>query len=632
MKETNKKGAAPQSAAPRSDAPKGDAPAAEKRTIPEAGRRPLVAAIVWLGFNLLAIPLSGCPRFNVSYVVFVLFTLALTAAELFFLDALYRKGKTGLFLAWKKFSGYAIVVAYVVQALPRVAWRNEGLLGEGRTVFLFALELLSLVSGCVAFFLAGRPPVLAAFGLITEEELADPALRRKNRSKREKKGFVTGALEWVDAIAFAAIAVILIDMFIFQLYVIPSESMVPNFLIGDRPFTDKLTMGPRIPLTDWRLPAMNLPKRGDIVTIANPRYPENHQVNVKKQFSQFLYMITFTAVNIDRLPDGSLKSDPLVKRVVGLPGEKLMMVDDVLYSKKAGSDWAPVAEDKKWACVDAWKLPAAFLSKVQTLPVDERAREMIDAWNARKDGADPAALAAACRASAARIDGLARIGRGRSLPVPGSNLAALRDEAVRGASERGAAYLASLGPEGEDVSLALAALRSPEVVAAFDEYAAAGAAAAAQSAATPYEAGSRAVNLLVKRNLLSRVERDLELLASNPSFDTLSKDEARARLLKEAQELDVYLVEYYDCGNFPEFPSGSAYLAQDEYFAMGDNRYNSLDFRYMERIDTRTLDAGDKASVQYRSRLEPFALNREFIEGRALFILWPFSRLGAIGK
>jgi signal peptidase I len=632
MKETNKKGAALKSPVQKSAALKDATPVAETRTISRAGRRPLVPALVWLGLDLLAVPLSGCPRFNASYLVFVLFTLALTASELFFLDALYRKGKTRLFLAWKKFTGYALVVAYVVQALPRVAWHNEGLIGEGRTIFLFALELVSLISGCVAFFLAGRAPVLAAFGLISEEELADPSLRRKNRSKHEKKGFLAGLLEWVDAIAFAAIAVILIDIFVFQLYVIPSESMVPNFLIGDRPFTDKLTMGPRVPLTDWRLPAMNLPKRGDIVTIANPRYPENHQVNVRKQFSQFLYMITFTAVNIDRLPDGTPKSDPLVKRVVGLPGEKLMMVDDVLYSKRAGSDWAPVADDKKWACVDAWKLPASFLSKVQTLPVDERSRELLDAWSARKNGSDPEALGAACAASASRIEALVRRGRGGAVPVPGSNLAALRDEAVRGVATQGAAYLASLGPEGEDVSLALAALRSPEVVAALSEYAADAVSSSALPAANPYEAGSRAVNLLVKQNLLARVERDLSLLASSPSFDLLAKDEARTRLLKEAQELDVYLVEYYDCGNFPEFPSGSAYLAQDEYFAMGDNRYNSLDFRYSEQRVMRALDSGDKSSVEYRSLLKPFALKQEFIEGRALFILWPFSRLGAIGN
>lgn len=620
MKETNKKGA------PR----EGDA--VDTSSLPEAGRRPLLPALVWLGLVLAAVPLFGCPRFNLPYLFFLLFSLALVASELLFLDALYRKGKRRLFAAWKKFSGYAIVVTYVVQALPRVTWRNEGSIGEGRTVFLFALELLSLVAGCVAFFLAGRPATLAAFGLISEEELADPALRRKNRSRREKKGFLVGLLEWVDAIAFAAIAVILIDMFVFQLYVIPSESMVPNFLIGDRPFTDKLTMGPRIPLTDWRLPALSLPKRGDIVTIANPRYPENHQVNVKKQFSQFLYMITFTAVNIDRLPDGTPKSDPLVKRVVGLPGEKLMMVDDVLYSKTAGSSWAPVEADKSWACIDVWKRPASLTSKVQSLPLDERGRAMLDAWDARKNKADPAALGSACAASAARIESLARLVRGRPVPVPGSNLAALRDEAVRGAAADGAAYIASLGPEGEDLSLALAALRSPEVTAALSSYAASAQAAAALPAATAYDSGSRALNLLVKRNLLGRVERDLELLASSPSFDLLTKDEGRTRLLREAQELDVYLLEYYDARNFPEFPSGAAYLGPSEYFAMGDNRYNSLDFRFSERIGTRDLDAGDKASVRYRSRLEPFALDREFIEGRALFILWPFSRLGAIGR
>ena len=112
-----------------------------------------------------------------------------------------------------------------------------------------------------------------------------------------------------------------------------------------------------MPLTDWRLPFLRLPERGDIMTLANPRYPENQSVNLKKYLAQLVSMVTFTAVNIDKyLPDGSQKADPLVKRIVGVPGEKLMMIDDVLYSKRAGdARFSPVEADKAWARVDLWK-------------------------------------------------------------------------------------------------------------------------------------------------------------------------------------------------------------------------------------------------------------------------------------
>ena len=63
---------------------------------------------------------------------------------------------------------------------------------------------------------------------------------------------------------------------------------------------------------------------------------------------------------------------------------------------------------------------------------------------------------------------------------------------------------------------------------------------------------------------------------------------------------------------------------------MGDNRYNSLDFRFQERTETRALDAADASSVLYRSILAPFALEKKFIEGKASFILWPPSRIGRI--
>jgi signal peptidase I len=595
-----------------------------------ASKRPLVPTLVWLGIMVLSFALMGCPEFGWSYLLCGLFTLVLVASELAFANAVYRKGKARLLPAWKKFTGYSLVFAYVFQALPRVVWRNDGLIGEGRTVFLYVLSLVCLASGLVAFVLAGRPSVLAAFGLITEEEIHDRKLRRQNRTARQKPGFLRGLLDWVDAIAFAAIAVILINIFIFQLYVIPSESMVPGFFINDRPFTTKLTMGPRLPLTEWRLPFISKIRRGDIVTISNPRYPENHEVNVKKQLSQFVYMLTFTAVNIDRLPDGSQKNDPLVKRVVGVPGEKLMMIDDVLYAKtKDDADFRAVEDDRKWARTDLWKEDAARRAKIRTLPIDERGRAVLAAWDEKKNGADPEALGAELRGLAARIPVLADSLRGAREPVTTMSITDLRDEAVGGTASSGAAYIAGLGADGVDLSLALAAIRSHVAASALVSYALDGAAVAVVPAADPYERGTRNLDLLIKTNLLERIVRDLELLASGADFGKIGADARLATLTDDSLSLRTYL-GYYDARNFPVFPAGDAYLGPTEYFAMGDNRYNSLDFRFQERMVDRALDAADASSIRYRSLLAPFALDRKFIEGKASFILWPPSRVGAI--
>ncbi|MDA8427272.1 MAG: signal peptidase I [Treponema sp.] len=602
-------------------------------------RLPAILALVWTASIVAALLLSGCPRFTVYYAVYALATLGLAAGELVFLDAIYRRGRPELFSAFKKFTGYGLVVHYVACSLPRVDWSNLLLIGSGRVVFLFSLSVVSLAIGLALFFSASRPSVYAALGLITREELEDRSLRRAHRNAK-KKGPLGIILEWVDALAFAAIAVILVNIFIFQLYVVPSESMVPVFLSGDRPFTAKFLAGPRIPLTDWRLPFARLPKRGDVVTIANPRYPENHHVDLKKYLSQLVSMVTFTAVNIDKLPDGSPKADPLVKRIVGVPGEKLMMVDDVLYAKRAGdSGFAPVAADRAYSQVDLWKLPDAERAHIATIPIDQSIRTMLTAIDRRKNAADPAALGAALAATVSRIETeLARDRPGvasfeaRQLPRLNQLVVSARDSLVSGAQagDQGGNALSRMGvgERDEDLPLTLALARSGRLRTELAAYGATPPALA--SGADAYTRGTRVFDLLIKTNLLARIERDLQLMASGATIENFLADKERSALETEAGDLLTYL-RLYDFRNFPEFPAGSGYLGPHQYFAMGDNRYNSLDFRFKhERPGIRSLDGTDPSSILYVSNLEPFALDRRFIEGYALFRIWPPSRIGAI--
>jgi signal peptidase I len=604
--------------------------------------KPLIPTLAWLAVLFLSILLAGLPRVDLPWLVYLLVTLLIIGVELFFVDAIWRKGRKELYLGWKKFTGYALPVFYFVHALPRVTWEKAGLIGEGRATFLFVVTAIATAMGGLVFFIALRPASLAAFGVIKADEVGNRALRKKRGKERQAAGhrrnFLLVILEWVDALAWAAIAVLIVNIFIFQLYVVPTESMVPAFLVGDRPFTLKLAVGPRIPLTEWRLPILRLPQRGDIITIANPRYPENHGVDLKKYASQLVYMLSFTTVNLDStLPDGTPKSDPLVKRLTGLPGDRLMMVDDQLYVRRQGdADWSPVKEP--WARTDLWKEGAPLRSKIQALPMDEKTRAFLTEIDRVKNSADAAALSATMAAELAKAQAsLARIGpatlaawNARQLTRAPSNVAARRDEAVAAAG-RGENPFATQGAGSEDLPLALAAASDKAVATALIAYTEGARKAAATPATDAYERGSRVLALLIKANLLARVEEDLALLAASSPIEAFGSDPFLTKLNGEAERYYYYLLRFYDSRNFPAFPSKDGYLGPTQYFAMGDNRYNSLDFRFREATPRpRPLDPADPVPLVYSSLMDPFPLEREFIEGTALFRIWPFTRFGKI--
>jgi len=607
-----------------------------------AARRPLVPTFVLVAVLILSIVLTGFARIDESWLVYVLVTLVIAAGHLGFTHLIYRMGRTGFWLPWKKFTGYSIPVFYFVHALPRVTWEKDGLISAGRGDFIFVVTLVATALACVVFWLASRPDTLAAVGVIKADEVKDGALRKRRMRERQiqahKRNFILAGLEWIDALAWAAIAVLLVNIFVFQLYVVPSESMVPAFLVGDRPFTLKLATGPRIPLTEWRLPFLRLPQRGDVVTIANPRYPENHGVDLRKYVSQLVYMITFTTVNLNAtLPDGSPKADPLVKRVTGVPGDRLMMVDDQLYVRRVGdADWRKVKEP--WANVDLWKEPDAFKKKIQVLPIDEQTRAFLTSMDEERQAVDPAAVSKSIAADLGSIDAsLARIGpatlasfEGRQLKKAPPNVLVTRDDAIAQVA-KGVNPWSAAGSGVDAFSLALAVAKDPASRSAFMAYAKGAIAAAAVPSDDLYDRAARALSLEIKENVVARTARVLALLAVSAPIDAFGSDQTLAGLDDQARKLDWYLRSLWDARNFPAFPSKTGYLGPTQYFAMGDNRYNSLDFRYREGIQKpRALDPADPLPVMYPSMLDPFPLERQFIEGTALFRLWPFSRFGAI--
>ena len=107
--------------------------------------------------------------------------------------------------------------------------------------------------------------------------------------------------EWTKSIAVAFALFLVVRTFIVEAFQIPTGSMENTLLVGDFLLVNKMVYGAEIPGTDVRLPAIDPPERGDVVVFEPP--PRAQQA----------------------------AHTNYVKRVVGLPGDTLLMVDGVLY-------------------------------------------------------------------------------------------------------------------------------------------------------------------------------------------------------------------------------------------------------------------------------------------------------------
>ncbi|MEN9697952.1 MAG: signal peptidase [Bacteroidota bacterium] len=213
--------------------------------------------------------------------------------------------------------------------------------------------------------------------------------------------------EWIDAAVFAVVAATLIRTFLFEAFVIPTESMEKTLLVNDFLFVDKVTYGARIPQTPlsfpfvhntlpgslttpsylkWiqldykRLPAVRNINRNDVVVFNFPT--GDTIINLPEFGSKIPYydVLRSPEFNGDReklqaqypiLVHPMDKTDNYIKRCVGIPGDLIEVKKSQLYVNGHAAFVAPNAQTEYLVTTNGQSIPEAYVQDSLGISINE---------------------------------------------------------------------------------------------------------------------------------------------------------------------------------------------------------------------------------------------------------------------
>src|SRR5690606_21593341 len=127
----------------------------------------------------------------------------------------------------------------------------------------------------------------------------------------------------IKSITLIVFTVLLFRSVFFEPFKIPTGSMIPTLMIGDFILVNKFSYGFKVPFSDWvgdpiYLTGPETPKRGDVIVF---KYPKDTSFNY-------------------------------IKRVIGLPGDTIEVIDKVVYVNDEPIEPSVVSEEEAKKLMD----------------------------------------------------------------------------------------------------------------------------------------------------------------------------------------------------------------------------------------------------------------------------------------
>ena len=655
---------------------------------------PYFLNILWIFFSLISIFFIGMKNINNGFVIFsIIVRIVIAFVTFLFFKKIFieRNNYKKFYNYYKSYVGYGIVLTYVFYSLPRMVGEFNINISFASSISNFIFVLFITLFPAILYLFLISDKTRLVLGIFEQKEIEfekkmkkDKTLRKKehNRIKSERTFIENLWYEWIDVIIQAIIIALIIQQFLFQMYQIPSESMVPTFLIKDRVVVNKAIYGPHIPLTEWKIPSPIKPKIGDIVVFINPKAddPES-EIRYNNVFTRifhpFIYMMTLSLVDIDKKSDGTPKERFIVKRLIAKEGEKICLLNDKVYKKTKNTDWklmGDLTNQKEYGQTDLYyddnpKMRLQRMSRqlrnildesevlVENSSVDDLEKNLVEIknnfiYNLRSTNLENLNnylyslfnekkyidIDDSIKTNLEKIEIEIFTLNANNFSLNNSNQIDVILKEYENLIKRYHYSIVynSINDLYEKLLFSNNDIKylNSQITTNID----------CLEDMNPYEKYMKKFNALYKiyqlklfnyiienykRNTLSNIFNDENNIFKSNQFEDIHNFYLLSVYIDSYQRIG-YFRDLFSLRNFDEYPAEKDnYIKKNEYFMMGDNRYNSLDSRLGNISNEISLDKDDKTifgKAVYVS-WEPHTIKMKHVLGKAEAIYWPLERL-----